>query len=729
MPPINRPRRSSRLRLVELETRQTPATLVSPTTLTYQDVDGDAVTVTLSKPVLTSATVAGNVFVFDAGGVNGNNAQPQQLQTIDLTKLPPAAAAGLSVTVSATRSRTTGGDGFAAVGAVNAPGINLNRVTIDGDLGRIVVGAGSATTRAINALTVQSVGRLGTSTQTAGGTLTSTLTGPVGNLTVRGDVDEATINASSTILTLTVGGSLIGGAADSSGLITSGGDVGTVKIGGDLAGGTGAETGQIDSGGVIARMTIGGSLRGTAAVDSGAVFATGAIGRTVIGGGLLGAGGDDSGSIQTRGAIGDVTVGGSLVGGSGFDSGEILGGGSLGMLTVGGDLVGGSAADAGEVNVRGAIAGVRVGGSLIGGTDSDTGEILAGGNVGLIHIGGSLLGGPAADTGAINVAGSVLGATVGGSLVGGAGPDSGEILVGTVLGPVNIHGDMRGGAGNSTGDVTAGGEITSITVGGSVVGGAGGASGVILGNGLIGFVTIGHDLVGGSITGTAFNLDESGYVQGRRIGRVIVGGSVIAGSNTSTFGATLSHSGSIRAVDDLGSVTVKGNLVGDATNPVVISARGRAGLSASATTDRAIASLTVGGRVERALILAGYDVFGNPFNGQASLGPVRVAGDWIASSLVAGAMTALPGFNFGTATDTEIGGPDTPEDRIATITSIAIGGQAMGTVAGGDHYGFVAERVGSLTVGGTAIPLHAGPSNDGPTNVGSTGDLSVFEVA
>jgi hypothetical protein len=724
MRPTGRSRRHSPLRFVELESRQTPATFVSPTTLTYQDVDGDNVTVKLSKPLLTSATVAGNVFTFDTGGVDGDNSHPQQFQSIDLTQLPAGSATGVSVTVTATRSPTTGGDGFAAVGLVNATGIDLGKVMIDGDLGRILAGAGSASTPALTALTIQSLGRFGTSTQPAGGNLISTITGSLGTLTIKGDVDEASVTATS-IGTVVVGGSLIGGPADSSGLIRSLGNMGSVKVGGDLVGGSGADTAEIDSGGAIARMSIGGSLRGTAAVDSGSVFARGAVGRTVIGGSLLGAGGDNSGSIAAVGAIGDVTVAGSLVGGSGFDSGEILGSGSLGMLIVGGDLVGGSQGNSGDIDVRGAIAGVRVGGSLIGGTNSDTGEILAGGSVGLITIGGSLLGNTGGDSGDINV-GSIAGVTVGGSLVGGPGNDSGEILVGTSVGPVMIRGDLRGGAGSSTGDVTAG-SISSITVGGSVGGGAGNASGVILGSGAIGSVAIGHDLLGGSISGTTLSLDASGYVQGQRIGRVTVGGSVVAGSNTSA-GGTLTHSGAIRAVDDLGPVTVKGNLVGDPTNPVVISARGRAGLPATTTIDLAIASLTVGGRVERALILAGYDVFGNPVNGQASIGPVKVGGDWVASSLVAGAMTLLPGFNFGTATDTEIG-TEATEDRIAQIASIAIGGQALGTVGGTDHFGFVAERIGLLSVGGTVIPLHAGPSNDGPTNVGPTGDLTVFEVA
>lgn len=49
------------LRVEVLESRLAPATLISPTTLTYRDVDGNNVTVHLSKPLLTSATIAADV--------------------------------------------------------------------------------------------------------------------------------------------------------------------------------------------------------------------------------------------------------------------------------------------------------------------------------------------------------------------------------------------------------------------------------------------------------------------------------------------------------------------------------------------------------------------------------------------------------------------------------------------------------------------------------------------
>src|SRR6516225_2771332 len=63
--------RSSRVVLsVELlETRLAPATLVNPTTITYQDTDGDVVTLRLSKPIFTSVETANQLLTFDTGNV------------------------------------------------------------------------------------------------------------------------------------------------------------------------------------------------------------------------------------------------------------------------------------------------------------------------------------------------------------------------------------------------------------------------------------------------------------------------------------------------------------------------------------------------------------------------------------------------------------------------------------------------------------------------------------
>jgi hypothetical protein len=163
--------------------------------------------------------------------------------------------------------------------------------------------------------------------------------------------------------------------------------------------------------------------------------------------------------------------------------------------------------------------------------------------------------------------------------------------------------------------------------------------------------------------------------------------------------------------------------------PVVISARGQA--APTATADLAIASLTVGGRVERANILAGYNLILDPVNADAQIGPAVVGGDWIASNLVGGVAAGDDGY-FGTDDDVPIPEAGQSPAILARIDSVLIRGQALGTLPGinpDDHYGIVAELIGSAGVGETtALPLAAGPGND-DIPLGVTGDLRVLEVS
>jgi hypothetical protein len=66
--------------------------------------------------------------------------------------------------------------------------------------------------------------------------------------------------------------------------------------------------------------------------------------------------------------------------------------------------------------------------------------------------------------------------------------------------------------------------------------------------------------------------------------------------------------------------------------------------------------------------------------------------------------------------------------RSSRIASITIGGQVLGTLAGGDHFGFVAQTIGPVRIGGTAQPMTIGNGND-DLALGITGDLRVNEVA
>jgi hypothetical protein len=159
---------------------------------------------------------------------------------------------------------------------------------------------------------------------------------------------------------------------------------------------------------------------------------------------------------------------------------------------------------------------------------------------------------------------------------------------------------------------------------------------------------------------------------------------------------------------------------------VVITARGQAPVAGGATIDLAIASLTVGGRVELADILAGYDVGLTPVDGDAAIGPVRVGHDWIASNLVAGGMNPPSGNRaFGNGDDESIG-PGQPA-LLSTLVGIDIRGRVVGRDDGGsDHFGFVAQHIVSVKAGGLALRLTA--NQDLIELSPGTGDVTVLEL-
>jgi len=223
-------------------------------------------------------------------------------------------------------------------------------------------------------------------------------------------------------------------------------------------------------------------------------------------------------------------------------------------------------------------------------------------------------------------------------------------------------------------------------------------------------VTIGGDLVGGSATGNQ-DLTQSGYVTAGRIGNLTIGGSVIAGVNQTS--GNFANNGAIRVADDLGSVLVKGSLVGNDTNPVIISARGTANVKPG-SMDVAMGWLTVNGQVERAKILAGYDTAGKDVNADAQIGPVSIGSDWIASSMIAGVKDA--GFN----------GKDDPAVH-SKIASVTIGGQVMGIVGGNEQFVFMSNEIGSFSVGGTPFAMMPGALNDS-FMIGATGDVELKET-
>ena len=350
----------------------------------------------------------------------------------------------------------------------------------------------------------------------------------------------------------------------------------------------------------------------------------------------------------TFAGVGPLTIRGSLIGGATANSGLISAMGDLGPVTIGGDILGGSGDNAGSIAVAGSIATIAIHGSLIGGAGGyynsftggifHEGQIYASGVIGPIKVSDDVLGRDGFAGGEIRSNTFLTSVAIGGSLTGGLGTAGAHLASEGNMGMVKIGGDIVGGGNFFTGAIESFGTLGNLTVGGSLMGGSASVSGVISIHGDTGVIKIGGDLIGGSISGTAASLSSSGAIStSGRIAGITIGRSILAGIDASSSG-TLTSSGSISAGNDIGFITVKGSLIGNVTangaSSVVLSAGGQA--IPSATSDVAIGKITIGGRVERALILAGYSST-TPLNGNAQIGSsspsVAIGG---ASSLVAG---------------------------------------------------------------------------------------------
>jgi hypothetical protein len=479
---------------------------------------------------------------------------------------------------------------------------------------------------------------------------------------------------------------------------STGHNLGAVSVAGDLgridAGSPGflnvtaVKSLTLNSLGKLGLATQGGVGSLTSALDS--------LGRLAVAGAMVNA------DISVQAKFGSATIGGSMTGGS------ISSGGDIGRIRIVQDLNGGT--------IQGQnLTGVTIGGSLIGGATDYTGFIssFANGVIGFVRIGHNLQGGAGLNSGSIAGSGGVGRVQIGGDVVGAAGSQSGSIYGGSPGTGINLAG---------------------VTIVESLIGGTGSGSGSITtagGTGDMGPIRIGKDLMGGSISGTTTDLLQSGAIESAgRIASITIGGSIISGTDTSTAGS-LMENGSIRASDDIGSIRVTGNLIGNSNSngdsPVIISARGQA--TQKAPNDVAIGSITIGGKVELAQILAGYTVSLAPTNADAQIGRVSVGGDWIASSLVAGVAQGADGL-FGTSDDAKITGGTDNAAISSKIGSIRIGGQVQGTAATGDHFGFVAEQIGSFKVGTATTALKPGVNNDVVELLGSsTADVTIREVA
>jgi hypothetical protein len=760
-----------------LEARIAPALIINPYTVTFQNGNGATAVVKISKPLFTSPTAAGNILQFvNNSGTSitesfTGNATAENLNNINLLGRTDASGMNISVTVL---PQVGVGKLEVDVGGISAANfsvpdqvsqnIDLGAIYIQGNLGFITAGASN---NYFNA----SVGSLNVQSMTTGET--SEVLGPIGSLTVQNNFSATLFVIGyqfGNIGTLTIGGKLTGDAAGDAqtGYISFTGRLGSATIG-NIVGGAASYTGDLvgttANPSSIGTLTINGTtgIQGGAGTQSGFVYAQSGIGSVNITvGGIQGGAGQQSGEIA--GPLGNVHITGNVIGGSGLQSGAIfseyqsatsssavpLG---IGNVFIGGNLQGGNAGSTGTAGLSGVIdassaTSIIIQGSLIGGTfsnssqDADTSGAILVNTVPNLEIVGSIMGGSGANSGLITSPGG-LGSHYGniyvsGNITGGSGALSGAIDIGSATG-LYIGGNVAGGTGTQSGYISTGLNLGTLSLAGSVIGGQANNSGEITVGGTLGSALIKGNLTGGNVSSLPA-VYESGYLQANTFTSLHINGNVTAGSNSGPGG--IADSGAIAATENIVSLTIGGTVTGTQSDPVIISAL--YGPATTTKTDVAIASATFQKSVNYLDLLAGYapptvssgassvsNPRGTPSDTTAQIGTVTVLGNLSASNIVAGAVGVNqtgypPDGEFGTSGDTAI-----PAAVISglhsSIAKIVIGGTATGDSTTGDSYGFVAQDVMAVEVGGTYIVLTPGVNMNHGIPVG--GNLVVNEVA
>lgn len=620
---------------------------------------------------------------------------------------------------------TTGNIGKISIAGDFRGGFNANTgyITVGGSIGDISIGGSFVGGGGENSGSIKSAGSIGDIF--IGGSMVQTTEGNafikaqtgIGDITIHGSLEGGEIgNFAGDIGNVTVGGSLHGKAGFQSGFIVATGNIGNVKVGGDLVGSTTGGSGSIYAvNGQMGNVTVGGSLIAGDGIDSGAISGGSGLGNVKIGGSLVNdstAPNGGAGSISTFGRMGNVTIGGDVTNPGYTSHDAIHAADDIGNVKIGGSL---GTADTTAVikSVNGSIGSVTVGHNVYG-------AISAHENIGNIKIGENLQGTKVDHSGVIEAqTGNIGSITIGGSVAGvndAARSQSGMITADGDIKSVKIGGDLKGTAAQASGSIGAGGSVGSISIGGSLQGGTGNSSGDISIGGKIKTIKIAGDMHGADISGTQ-SLTYSAAIFAGGIGKLQIGGSILAGLNSGTgtsFGCNM-----VRVAGQIGSLDVKGSIQGTrfvGSMDVNIFAAGQN--VGGGTSDVAIKSVHVGGSVNHTNILAGLmepataGGANRALNADAQIGKVTVEGDWITSTVAAGAMDG--GDGYGNANDTKIAGAGVQDDAkiISKIASVVVKGAIRGE---SQRFGFVAEEVGQVKIAGNTLALQRGPHNDNVT--------------
>ena len=508
-----------------LENRIAPAALTG-NVLTYTDYDGDLVKITF-----THATMAPDDFFFSDGThINGDTTTQEGLTSISMT-----GHTGGGFTLTA-RQQHGQGDGRANIGTITSTATSLGKISIDGDLALGSFTSGSATTAAIQSLTVNSLGANVTTDNT------KVEFQGIGSLTVKNDLSNVALilDASSVVTkSLVIDGDVIGGTFTDSAHITAHAPVASMHIGGSVIGAAGLRSGVVDlEGGGLNSLTVGGSILRGAYIDkqSGILTVAGQAQTIQIGGDITG--------IVNFGNAKTVTVTGGVLG-SAVDSEGDLYGGTVGTLSVG--------------SIRGGL-------SNGGGTYGRAGYVEISGDIGTLKIPGGIFAGENVNgairfSGMINVDGSVGTAVIGSlegnfsqlayiSVKGVAGQDAIKTLKithGSTFGSIvagfgtQYVDDAGAPVDSGFGSITIGGNFTtSFITAGSNSGSdevAGNANDVnVSSTATIGSVKIAGQFNGQATSGTVYHI-SAGVINKFQVGSAVYDHAALhAGVNFNTIG-------------------------------------------------------------------------------------------------------------------------------------------------------------------------------------------------
>jgi hypothetical protein len=276
-------------------------------TATFIDADGDRVTVKTTRGSFDASNFAINAA---PGGVTGGG----HFGGFDLSD---AEFAGANITVTAKRG-PHGGDGLVNLGFLDATGIDLRKVKIDGDLGRIEAGDTDLETPALCALDVVSMGVFGVFTQfdiVQG--IQTYIVGSIPKVNVATDLREIELSADN-LGTVKIGGSIGVPYSDSARFtrISLIGDLAALSVEGDIELSSiyaGGDIGQIAAVGASGKFKFNDGIAVQGSILLSSIGAGGDLSRLFVGGSIKNSGIGVQGESSPADLLAAQTIGEIIV--------------------------------------------------------------------------------------------------------------------------------------------------------------------------------------------------------------------------------------------------------------------------------------------------------------------------------------------------------------------------------------------------------------------------------